>query len=122
MSTKKSKARYRIRETAWGNWYGYLGSKRVECFGASSTETQQQAAERWLREKTLRDPRRIADALTVPKRKPAMATPAPDAWVSLVLSSMGDDELRAESLNVANTDAERDLMGAELQRRARAKR
>lgn len=40
----------RIRQNRWSNWYGYLGSKRVEAFGNSSTETAEQAANRWLRE------------------------------------------------------------------------
>jgi hypothetical protein len=38
----------RIRCTVWGNWYGYVGTKRVTMFGNSSTETAEQEAQRWL--------------------------------------------------------------------------
>jgi hypothetical protein len=40
----------RIRENIYGNWYGYLGNRRVEMFFNSSTETMEQAAKRWLTE------------------------------------------------------------------------
>jgi DnaJ-class molecular chaperone len=40
--------RVSIRQNRYDNWYGYVGGRRVEQFFASSGETQQQAAERWL--------------------------------------------------------------------------
>lgn len=42
----------RIRQNRFGNWYGYLGTRRVAAFGNSTTETAEQAAARWLREQT----------------------------------------------------------------------
>ena len=42
-----------------------------------------------------------------------------DAWQALVLKTMSTEELRRESENPENTDAERRAMRAELQRRAR---
>lgn len=37
-----------IKETAWGNWYGYLGTKKVEMFFDSLEESQEEAAKKWL--------------------------------------------------------------------------
>jgi hypothetical protein len=39
---------FSIRGNAWDNWYGYIGSKRVESFFATLGETQEQAAHAWL--------------------------------------------------------------------------
>jgi len=41
-----------IRQNVWGNWYGYQGGRRVAAFFNSTTETQEQAALRWLAEQT----------------------------------------------------------------------
>lgn len=38
---------FRIRENAYGNWYGYIGTRRVELFLGSSFE-QERAARQWL--------------------------------------------------------------------------
>ena len=38
----------RIKQNVYGNWYGYLGSKRVIEFGETAEYTQEQNAQRWL--------------------------------------------------------------------------
>jgi hypothetical protein len=38
----------RIKQNIYGNWYGYLGNKRVMEFGETSEFTQEQNAQRWL--------------------------------------------------------------------------
>jgi len=38
----------RIKQNAWGNWYGYLGNKKVESFSNTPTETMEQQAQVWL--------------------------------------------------------------------------
>lgn len=48
--SKTAAPRARIRENAWGNWYGYIGNKRVEQFFNTPEETQEQQARRWLAE------------------------------------------------------------------------
>jgi hypothetical protein len=49
MSTKKtSKAKARIRCTAWGNWYGYIGNRKVELFMNNENGTQEENARHWL--------------------------------------------------------------------------
>jgi hypothetical protein len=42
----------RIHQNVWGNWYGYIGRKRVIAFGNSKEETAEQAANRWLKEQS----------------------------------------------------------------------
>jgi len=42
----------RIKQNAWGNWYGYLGTKKVASFANSPTETMEQQAQAWLKENT----------------------------------------------------------------------
>lgn len=36
----------RVRPTAWGNWYGYIGSKEVQLFMGDYNE-QQENAHKW---------------------------------------------------------------------------
>ena len=43
----------RIQHNVWGNWYGYLGTKRVAQFFNTPTETQEQQANQWLTEQHL---------------------------------------------------------------------
>lgn len=43
---------YSVRETRYGNWYGYKGSRRVELFMGSWQE-QRDAAVAWLRERVV---------------------------------------------------------------------
>jgi hypothetical protein len=38
----------RIKQNAWGNWYGYLGVSRVESFANTPYESAEQMAQRWL--------------------------------------------------------------------------
>lgn len=38
----------RIKQTVWGNWYGYLGSKKVTHFNYDLDGSQEQNARRWL--------------------------------------------------------------------------
>jgi hypothetical protein len=38
----------RIKQNAWGNWYGYEGSRKVKDFAESPYESQEQAAKSWL--------------------------------------------------------------------------
>jgi len=38
----------RIRQNAWGNWYGYIGRRRVIAFGDSPVRGAEAEAERWL--------------------------------------------------------------------------
>jgi hypothetical protein len=40
----------RIRKNRYDNWYGYVGRKRVVMFSNSTTQTQEQQAEEWLKE------------------------------------------------------------------------
>jgi hypothetical protein len=47
-----------VRCNCWGNWYGYERCKRAIAFGNSTTETAEQAAQRWLREKELAEQKR----------------------------------------------------------------
>lgn len=44
----------RIRQNRFDNWYGYIGTRRVEMFSNSSTETAEQAANRWLAENEIK--------------------------------------------------------------------
>ena len=38
-----------IRQTAWGNWYGYLGNRKVESFdGCGFIGGQEEQAKEWL--------------------------------------------------------------------------
>ena len=37
----------RIKQNAWGNWYGYEGSKRVNAFAETPEYSMEQNAERW---------------------------------------------------------------------------
>ena len=47
----KTKSPYRIKKTAWDNWYGYIGRFKAIAFSNSSTQTQEQAAKHWLETK-----------------------------------------------------------------------
>jgi len=47
---KTKQAKITIRQNVWGNWYGYRSGRRVESFFNSAEESQEQAAQRWLRE------------------------------------------------------------------------
>lgn len=38
----------RIRENRWGNWYGYLGNRKVEWFMNDDNGTQEENAKKWL--------------------------------------------------------------------------
>lgn len=38
---------FTIRANAWGNWYGYVGTKKVELFWGDYTDQAQSASE-WL--------------------------------------------------------------------------
>lgn len=40
----------RIRQTVWGNWYGYCGNKKVIEFGELPTDTSEQQATEWLKQ------------------------------------------------------------------------
>ncbi len=40
--------KYRIKQNAWGNWYGYKGTRKVESFSSSPYESQEEQALRWL--------------------------------------------------------------------------
>lgn len=42
--------RRRIRQNAWGNWYGYDGKRRVVVFNNTPCESMEQQAQRWLLE------------------------------------------------------------------------
>lgn len=42
----------RIKQNAWGNWYGYLGNKKVASFSNTPTETMEEQAQAWLKENT----------------------------------------------------------------------
>jgi hypothetical protein len=46
---KDATMKRRIKQNAWGNWYGYEGRRRVKAFGESVEWTAEQNAERWLR-------------------------------------------------------------------------
>lgn len=39
----------RIRKNAWGNWYGYLGNKKVEWFASDAEYSQEEIAQHWLK-------------------------------------------------------------------------
>jgi hypothetical protein len=47
---KNENAKRRIRQNAYGNWYGYIGTRRVEQFFNSPEETMEQQANRWLKD------------------------------------------------------------------------
>ena len=38
----------RIRQNVWGNWYGYIGTRKVQWFFDNSFGTQEEHAKRWL--------------------------------------------------------------------------
>lgn len=40
----------RIRQNVWGNWYGYLGNRRVEAFANGREYSMERAAQNWLAE------------------------------------------------------------------------
>jgi hypothetical protein len=40
----------RIKQNAWGNWYGYIGRKNVVSFSATPFESMEDQANRWLKE------------------------------------------------------------------------
>ena len=44
------KPKARIHQNVWGNWYGYLGTRRVIAFGNGPEATAEQAANAWLQE------------------------------------------------------------------------
>jgi len=48
------KQKHRIKQTIWGNWYGYEGRKKVIAFAENAEYTQEQKAVKWLEEKNQR--------------------------------------------------------------------
>jgi len=50
------KPKRRIKENAWGNWYGYEGNRMTTPFFNTPTHTQKQEAEYWLEHGKLPDP------------------------------------------------------------------
>lgn len=42
---------FRIRQNKWDNWYGYKSGRRVIGFTNGTTETMEEQAKRWLRER-----------------------------------------------------------------------
>jgi hypothetical protein len=52
-------AKFRIRKTQWDNWYGYVGTRRVEAFGNTTTASAEENAKAWLTAKTTKTPRQI---------------------------------------------------------------
>ena len=42
-----SSGKRRIRQNAWGNWYGYEGKRRVKAFAETPEYSMEQNAERW---------------------------------------------------------------------------
>lgn len=55
----------RIKQSRWGNWYGYLGRKRAREFANSACATAKQSAQRWLAEQNGAEPewREVEEAL-----------------------------------------------------------
>jgi len=49
-SIKLGSRTFSIRQTRYDNWYGYIGSTKVESFGNDSQGTQEQHARAWLDE------------------------------------------------------------------------
>lgn len=45
--------KFRIRKNQWDNWYGYNGWYCVIAFSNTPSETMEQQAERWMRERSL---------------------------------------------------------------------
>jgi hypothetical protein len=45
-------AKPRIRQNRFDNWYGYLGNRRVEAFGNSTTASAEENAKAWLAKRT----------------------------------------------------------------------
>lgn len=43
---------YRIRKNRYDNWYGYIGRRRVEAFGNSTTASAEENAKAWLAKRT----------------------------------------------------------------------
>jgi len=41
-------AKARIRQNRFDNWYGYVGTRRVEAFGNSPTGSAEENAKAWL--------------------------------------------------------------------------
>lgn len=41
-------AKAKIKQNAWGNWYGYIGTRKVAAFSNSPTQSQEDAAKEWL--------------------------------------------------------------------------
>lgn len=41
----------RIRQNAWGNWYGYEGRKKVKDFAKTATHSQEEHARAWVEER-----------------------------------------------------------------------
>ena len=48
----------RIKQNAWGNWYGYLGNRKIECFFNDDQGTQEQHAQEWLAEQQVQQEQR----------------------------------------------------------------
>ena len=46
--TTATKTKITIKENAWGNWYGYIGGRKVEWFCDDLDGTQEQNANAWL--------------------------------------------------------------------------
>jgi hypothetical protein len=44
---RRSAAKPRIRQTIYDNWYGYLGTRKVEYF-SGTPRNQEEQARRWL--------------------------------------------------------------------------
>jgi hypothetical protein len=41
-------AKPRIRQNRYDNWYGYMGTRRVEAFGSTPTDSAEENAKAWL--------------------------------------------------------------------------
>jgi hypothetical protein len=61
-SKETNKMKARIKQNAWGNWYGYLGNRKVECFFNDAYGTQEQHAQEWLAEQEARTPKAMVES------------------------------------------------------------
>ena len=46
-TTQTEGSKRRIKQNAWGNWYGYEGKRRVKAFAETPEYSMEQNAERW---------------------------------------------------------------------------
>ena len=56
----EGKMKTAIKQTAYGNWYGYKGRRRVIAFADMPTHTAEQAAVEWLAKWKVTPDRRTA--------------------------------------------------------------